>query len=133
MSGAGGALQTAALARLQAVQGLSGVYPGPPLQAALPYATVEAGTESAWGHKSGDGREVRLAVGLRDQGERPERIRGLMAAVEAALGPLPEVAGWTLVSLHFLRSSLVREGRGRDSAWTALIEYRGRLLAPPTG
>jgi hypothetical protein len=133
MSGAGGALQTAALARLEGVAALNRVYPGPPLQAAIPYATVETGTEADWGHKSGEGREVRLAVGLWDEGERPDRIRSLMSAVEAALAPAPEVAGWTLVSLHFLRSRLVREGRGRESAWTALIEYRARLLVVPPG
>jgi len=88
VSGAGGALQTAALARLETVAGLNRAYPGPPLQAAVPYATVEAGSEADWGHKSGEGREVRLAVGLWDEGERPERIRSLMGAVEAALDGL---------------------------------------------
>jgi len=132
MSGAGGALQSAALARLASVPGLSRAYPGPPLQAAAPYAAVEAGTEADWGHKSGDGREVRLAVSLWDEGEGPDRIRSLMGAVETALGSAPEVTGWTLVGFHFLRSRLVREGRGRESAWTALIEYRARMLAAPS-
>jgi len=134
MTGAGGALQTAALGLLEALAALNGAYPGPPLQAAVPYATVESGGETDWGHKSGDGREVRLAVGLRDEGERPDRIRSLMGSVEAALGTAPDVPGWQLVSLQFLRSRLLREGRGRESAWTALIEYRARMLAltPPS-
>jgi Protein of unknown function (DUF3168) len=131
MTGAGGALQTAAVARLETLEALNGAYPGPPLQAAVPYATVETGGEADWGHKSGGGREVRLAVGLRDEGERPDRIRTLIDCVEAALGAAPEVPGWQLVSLQFLRSRLAREGRGRESAWTALIEYRARLLALP--
>jgi hypothetical protein len=129
MSGAGAALQAAALARLQSVAGLSGAYPGPPLQASTPYAIVEAGAEAGWGHKSGEGREARLAVGLRDQGERPDRIAARMAAAEAALAAPLAVPGWQLVSFVFLRSRLVREGRGGDSAWSALIEYRARLLA----
>lgn len=134
MSGAGEALQTAALARLATVPGLSGIYPGPPLRAAVPYATVEAGAESDWSHKSGEGREVRLAVGLRDEGERPDRIRTLIDRVETALRALLEVPGWQLVDLRFLRSRLEREGRGREPAWAALIEYRARLLAfaPPS-
>jgi hypothetical protein len=129
MSGAGAALQAAALARLRAVEGLSGVYPGPPLRAAVPYAIVEAGAESDWGHKSGEGREVRLAVGLRDEGERPDRIAARMAAAEAALAAPLAVTGWQLVGLAFLRSRLAREGRGGDSGWSGLIEYRARLLA----
>jgi hypothetical protein len=129
MSGAGAALQAAALARLQSVAGLSGAYPGLPLQASMPYAIVEAGAEVDWSHKSGEGREARLAVGLRDQGERPDRIAARMAAAEAALAPPLAVPGWQLVSFVFLRSRLVREGRGGDSAWSGLIEYRARLLA----
>jgi hypothetical protein len=129
MSGAGTALQAAALARLQSVSGLSGIYPGPPLQAALPFATVEAGVETDWGHKSGVGREVRLAIALRDEGERPDRIADRMGAAEAALAaPLP-VPGWQLVSLVFLRSRLVREGRAVDAAWSGLVEFRARMLA----
>jgi hypothetical protein len=133
VTGAGSALQAAALARLEALDGLSGAYPGPPLQAAVPFATVETGMEIDWGHKSGVGREVRLALGLRDEGERPDRMRALMAAAEAAMEAPLEVAAWQIVSLAFLRSRLVREGRGRDAAWTALIEYRARLLALPAG
>jgi hypothetical protein len=36
-----------------------------------PYAIVETGPEIDWSHKSGAGRELRLAVTLRDKGERP--------------------------------------------------------------
>jgi hypothetical protein len=133
MSGAGTALQAAALARLQSVAGLSGAYPGPPLQASMPYATVEAGAEADWGHKSGDGREVRLAVALRDEGERPDRIAARMTAAEAALAAPLAVPGWQLVSLAFLRSRLAREGRGGEAGWSGLIEYKARLLAVPLG
>ena len=86
MSGAGEALAEAAMAALRAVDGLNAVYDGPPLPAAFPYAAVEAGPESDWSHKSGAGRELRLAILLRDQGERPARLRGLAGAAEAAAG-----------------------------------------------
>lgn len=126
MSGAGQALAEAALAILRTVNGLNGVYDGSPLTAAFPYATIEAGPESDWSHKSGEGRELRLSILIRDKGESPARLRSLTAAVEARAGTLgPDLAGWRLVNLVFLRGSMLR---GRDAAWTAAIEYRARLL-----
>ena len=126
MSGAGQALTEAALAALRGMDGLNGVYDGPPLTAAVPYATVEAGPESDWSHKSGEGRELRLSILIRDKGERPARLRSLAAAVEAAATEIePDLAGWRLVSLVFLRGSMLREA---GAAWTAAIEYRARLL-----
>ena len=126
MSGAGQALAEAALAALRTIAGLNGAYDGPPLAAATPYATVETGPERDWSHKSGEGRELRLSILLRDKGERPERLRELVAAAEVAAGAIgPELAGWRLVNLAFLRGSMLRS---HDAAWTAAIEYRARLL-----
>jgi hypothetical protein len=126
MSGAGQALAEAAQAALRAIADLNGVYDGPPLTAAFPYAVVETGPEGDWSHKSGEGRELRLSLLLRDKGERPARLRGLVSAVEAAAGEIgPDLAGWRLVNLLFLRGSMLR---GTGAAWTAAIEYRARLL-----
>ena len=50
------------IAETLATLDLGAVYPGPPLQAAFPHAVVECGAETDWGHKSGRGRELRLAV-----------------------------------------------------------------------
>ena len=126
MSGAGEALAAAAAAALEGVAGLNGAYDGPPLQAAFPYATLEAGPESDWSHKSGEGRALRLAVTLRDKGERPARLRALMAAAESAIAGIgPELGGWRLVTLVFLRSRLLRSN---DAAWSAVTEFRARML-----
>ena len=126
MSGAGEVLASAAVAALGGVAGLNGAYEGAPLQAAFPYAIVEAGPERDWSHKSGEGRELRLAVTIRDKGERPARIRGLADAAEAALGGIPvALDGWRLVTLVILRSHLLRSN---DAAWSALIEFRARML-----
>lgn len=125
MSGAGQALAGAALAALRRVEGLNQVYDGPPLSAAFPYAVVETGPESDWSHKSGEGRELRLAILVRDKGERPARLRTLAAAVEAEAATIgPDLAGWRLVNLVFLRASMLRES---GAAWSAAIEYRARL------
>jgi hypothetical protein len=126
MTGAGAALAEAAMVALKAVDGLNGVYDGPPLTGAFPYARIEAGPESDWSHKSGIGRELRLAILLHDQGERPARLRTLLGAAEAAAAAIPpDLDGWRLVNLVFLRSTLLRE---KGAAWAAAIEYRARLL-----
>ena len=124
---AGEKLAGAALAALAVVEELSGLYPGPPLHAAFPYATIEAGLETDWSHKSGAGREVRLTVTLRDSGEPPDRLRRLMGETEAALAGLGGAAGgWRIVTLTFLRSRLVPDSERR---WAGVIDYRARMLA----
>lgn len=128
MSGAGAALRSAAIEVLESLD-LGGVYPGPPLQAAFPYALVECGPEADWGHKSGSGREVRLAVTLRDRGERPERAQAFAEVVEAAMAAGLDVEGWRLVTLALVRSRTIAEGRGGKSGWAVAIDYRARLLA----
>ncbi len=126
MSGAGQALAEAAMTALRTVEGLNGVYDGPPLTAAFPYATVEAGPESDWSHKSGEGRELRLSILLRDKGERPARLRDLVAACEEKVRLIgAELSGWRLVTLVFVREAMLRE---TGAAWSAAIDYRARLL-----
>lgn len=127
MIGAGAELQAAALAALEAAAGINGVYPGPPVQAAFPYAIVEYGPETDWGHKGRKGREVRIAVVIRDKGERPGRVQALLGEAEAALEALAgTVGGWRLVSFNFLRSRLVKDAGG---SWAGTIEFRARMLA----
>ena len=124
---AGDALAEAARQRLAGVKALNGCYDGPPQRATVPFAIVEAGTESDWGHKSGAGREVRLTLTLRDSGERSVRLRALVAEAEAALAGIGGVVGgWRIVSFVFLRSRLLADG---ERGWAALIDYRGRMLA----
>jgi hypothetical protein len=128
VSGAGPALRAAAIETVEALE-LGGVYPGPPLQAAFPYAVVECGPETDWSHKSGLGREVRLAVTLRDCGERPERAQAFADTVESAIAAGLDVEGWRLVTLALVRSRTVAEGRGGKAGWAVAIDYRARMLA----
>jgi hypothetical protein len=128
VSGAGAALSAAAIEALAALE-LGGVYPGPPLQAAFPYATVECGPETDWGHKSGVGRELRLAVTLRDSGERPERAQAFAEVVESAIAAGLDVEGWRLVTLALVRARTVAEGRGGRMGWAVALDYRARMLA----
>ena len=128
MSGAGLALKAAAIEALQSLE-LGAVYPGPPLQAAHPYAVVECGPEADWGHKSGRGRELRLAVTLRDLGERPDRAQAFADVVEAAVEAGLGVEGWRLVTLALLRRRTVAQGRGGAAGWAVAIDWRARMLA----
>ena len=122
---AGEALREAAADAEAGVRGLA-VYDGAPLQAAFPHATLDAGLESDWSHKSGRGREVRLALTIIDQGERPVRLRARMAEAEDALETTERAAraGWRVVTMHYLRSRTLRQPRG----WAGVIEFRARML-----
>lgn len=124
MTSASEALLAAAAAALRAIGGL-GVYDGAPVRAAFPHALIEIGPESDWGHKSGEGREIRLATVLKDAGERPARLRALTGEAEAALAGLPpQLEGWRLVTMTLLRGQLVRD----KAAWAGMIEFRARML-----
>ena len=127
MSGASDALRDAATVALAAIEGLGRVYDAPPLQAALPYALVSIDAETDWSHKTGAGRELRLAASLFDKGERPLRLRALIGEAEGALAELGgAVGGWQLVSMRYLRTRIVRDSAG---SWAGVIEFRARLLA----
>ena len=126
MSGAGQSLAETVIAALSGIEGLNGVYDGPPLTAAFPHAVVAAGPESDWSHKSGEGRELRLSILVRDKGERPARLRGLVAGIEDRIMQIGgELDGWRLVNLVFVREAMLRE---TGAAWSAAIDYRARLL-----
>jgi hypothetical protein len=124
------ALAAAAAEALNQIAGLAGVHEAMSVQASPPYATVAAGLETDWGHKSGAGRELRLTVTLNDQGERPTRLRALAEEAQQALEGLgPELDGWRLVTLVFVRSMTVAESPGR---WLVTLDYRARMLKGDT-
>lgn len=125
MTSASEALAGAAREALAVLPGLNGAYDETPLTASLPYATIEIGPEGDWGWKGGEGREIRLAVTIRDAGERPARLRTLMAAVEAVLLALGGSAeGWRIVNVVTVR---VRTGQKRAGEWNGVIEVRVRM------
>lgn len=106
---------------------ISKVFDAPPVRAVRPYAEIEDAVLSDWSTKDFMGREGRVGVMLRDQGASPQRLRGLVGEVEAAVLSLPRVLGegWRVASLSMVRSRVLREGEGR---WTALCEFRVRML-----
>jgi hypothetical protein len=136
--GATAAIAAAVTAALDGVAGLSGVFDGAPMRAGDAHAVVEIGPESDWGHKSGAGAEVRLAVLIRCGGERHGRARALSYAARAAVEAIgPQLGPWRLVSLAMLRSRVVaaRDGgrSGQGPGWTGVVEYRARMLRTEDG
>jgi hypothetical protein len=121
---AGGALQGAVAAALNQLGGLTGVFDGPPARAAYPYAAIDATTETDWSHKSGDGREVMVAITVWD--DQPVRLHGLADAVEAAVEMLGAVADWQVVTMRLVRRRVVRDVAG---PWAAAVDFRARMLA----
>lgn len=71
--GAAGALVSALVTVLREVAGLSQVSDGAPIQAGDAAAVVEAGPETDWGFKGGEGAEVRVAILVTRSGEAPAR------------------------------------------------------------
>jgi hypothetical protein len=121
---AGAALQAALAAAIGAVGELTGVFDGPPARAAYPYAAIDASTESDWGHKSGAGREVLVAMTLWD--DQPARLQVLSDAVEAKVLATSVAAGWQLVSLNLIRRRTIRDVAG---PWATAVDFRARMLA----
>ena len=120
---AGGNLQAAVAGALAGLE-ITGVYDGPPARAPFPYAVLDAGTESDWSHKNGEGREVLVAVTIWD--DQPVRLHALADAAEAAVAAARDVQGWELASLRLLRRRTVRDVAG---PWATAIDFRARLLA----
>jgi hypothetical protein len=123
--GAAAALAAAVTAQLRQVAGLSGVFDGAPIQAGDAHAVVEMGPEADWGHKSGEGAELRFALLIQCGGEAPGRVRGLLEAARQAVAAIGAIDGWQLVTLVPVRARTVREPGPR---WTGVAEYRARML-----
>ena len=121
---AGSALQAALASALVSETRLTGIYDGPPARAAYPYAVIDAGSESDWSHKNGEGREVLVALTLWD--EQPARLAELADAVEGLAAGIGVAEGWQLVSMRLLRRRTVRDVAG---PWAAAIDFRARLLS----
>lgn len=130
MSGAVMAVQKAAVAAMRAHAPLasvvSGIFDGPPAGACFPYVAMAESPCVDWSHKSGRGRDIRLAITVWDDGKRAARLHGLMREVESAIeGMGAALDGWQVVSLTFSRSRVVRD---TDAPWAGLVEYRIRVL-----
>jgi len=127
MSTAAQALQRALVATLRGASlGVTGVYDGPPADAAHPYVALSDGPTTDWSHKTGRGREHRLSIAIWDDGATPARLHDLLGRAEDAIEAMPrDLAGHRIVSLAFLRARIVRDPAG---PWAGRLDYRVRTL-----
>ena len=106
---------------------ITGVYDGPPPQAAFPYVSISETSKTDWSTKTFVGREVRMAVTLWDSGEQPSFMQALMADIEQAILAMDrDLDGWRAVSVVFARSFV---GRDPDGPWAGTSEFRIRVMA----
>jgi hypothetical protein len=121
---AGAKLQAAIAQALAGIRELTGVFDGPPARAAFPYAAIDSSLESDWSHKSGDGREVMVAVTVWD--DQPARLQRLADEAEGKVLAVAVPGEWELVTLRLIRRRTIRDVAG---PWAAAIDFRARLLA----
>jgi len=130
MSDATETLQVALMAALQShpvlAEELTGIYDGPPPRAAFPYVSIGDGMASDWSTKTAEGREIRVALTVWDDGESATRLHQLVGHLEDAVAALPrDLPGWRVASCVFVRSFVTRNPAG---AWAGVVDYRVRML-----
>lgn len=101
-----------------------------PVAASLPAIAIVASAAADWSHKTGAGREVRLAVEITARGDDPAPLGVIAARLEQRIATMPpDQAGFRLVMTQFLRSRAERRAR---AVRAQLLEYRFLILATPT-
>lgn len=125
------ALRAALLAALRGEPAVAArvnaVAEGEPVQATPPVALVQDLASVDWGTKDRAGREIRVAVIVRDAGDTPARAGEIADAIEQAVAGMPrDLPGWRIASVVMIRARTGAEARGR---WSASVEHRFRLLA----
>lgn len=105
---------------------LNGVFDGLAVRATTPFAEVGEALVGDYGTKGLRGREVRIAITLRDANETSTRIAGLAGRAARVIEDLPrEMEGWRLASLALTRIRTAGDGPGR---WLTALDYRARLF-----
>jgi len=121
------AMQRLMVAALASVDGVTGVFDVPPVDAAGPYLTVGPDLVSDWSTKTETGHEHRVQVRVWDEGPGVARLKPLMGAVEAALAGLSGARdGHVLVSSRLVRALVLGEVGGWNEG---LVEFRLRSRA----
>ena len=118
------AVQRLVVAALGGVAGVTGVFDGPPVDAAPPYLVVGPDLVTDWSTKTEVGHEHRFAVSVWHAGPGAARAKALMGSVEAALrGLAGSRDGHVLVSARLVRTLVLTDAEG----WTqGIVEFRVR-------
>ena len=120
-------VQRLLVAALAGIPGISGVFDGPPPDAASPYLVVGADVVSDWSTKTESGHEHRITITAWDEGPGTARAKILLGGVETAVAALSgSDGGHRIVSVRLLRSLVLTDPEG----WTqGIIEFRIRSLS----
>ena len=98
-----------------------------PLRVSPPWLGIVASASGEFGHKTGAGREVRIALELQYTSDDPAEAANLVNAIEARIAAFPpDQPGFRVASIAFLRARAEQRGEVRRAF---LLEYRARLLA----
>ena len=107
--------------------GLNAIVEEAPLRTSPPWLGIVASASADFSHKTGMGREARVALELQTLGDDPGEAAALVGAIEARLAALPsQQDGFRIASLAFLRARAEQRGEARRAV---LLEYRARLIA----
>lgn len=125
------ALRAALIDWLSADPALSGqlnaIVEEAPLRTSLPWLAIVASASADWSYKTGEGREVRVALELNCRGDAPDAAGDLVAAIEARVSSMPAAqSGFVIVTNQFLRA---RAEQRSEATRAILLEYRFRVLA----
>lgn len=103
------------------------VFDGEPVKASAPWVALGEMSSGDWGTKDREGRELRIAFALRDEGGGPDRIGQMLVRVDSIIRTIGgALAGqWETGSVTLIRSRLLRSG---ETQWRAIADYRVRLL-----
>ena len=120
------AVQRLMVAALADIPGLTGVYDGPPPDAASPYLVIGADIATDWSTKTETGHEHRVAVNVWDAGPGTAPVKTLMGAVETRLASLAGGRdGHRIVSSRLVRSLVLTDAEG----WShGIVEFRLRTI-----
>lgn len=121
------AAQRLMMTALGDIPGLSGIYDGPPPDAASPYLVIGADTVTDWSTKTETGHEHRIAVNVWEAGPGTAPVKAMMAEVETRLANLSGARdGHRLVSSRLLRTLVLTDPEG----WSqGIVEFRLRTIA----
>lgn len=107
--------------------GLNTITEEAPLRVSPPWLGIVASASTDFGHKTGTGREVRVALELQTLGDDACGTADLVGAIEARIATLPaDQPDFRIASLTFLRARAEQRGEARRAV---LLEYRARLIA----
>ena len=107
--------------------GLNAIVEEAPLRTSPPWLGIVASASTDFGHKTGIGREVRVALELQTLGDDACGTADLVAAIEARIADLPaDHPAFRIASLTFLRARTEQRSEARRAV---LLEYRTRVVA----